>query len=769
MQTIIVDMTPGFRMPTIYYSQGDVGTQFAIDLRSRFGDSFPTGTTVTIQATKPSGFGFSVSADSTTGGLCVFTTTAEMTDEFGRFPAELKVTKTGLTLFSANFYMDGEINTHPDGTIDGQQETVIPELAQLVERVEDAASSVLDMTVVANTLPAGSDATYSYDEETNTATFGIPKGADGSLASGVLAPTYSSSSTYAVGDYVYYSGILYRCTTAITTAEAWTSGHWTQVALAPEVSDLKSEVGQIDKGIKVYTDGWTDANYYNGQGQLITANTYWRTDFIPVADFEKVNINKNGLGVYCAYFDSSKVFQAMSGATYNTGDSYTLATSYPYVVIEIAKSTGNFNDIDIVGYINKAINNDVVRSEISYNNLLIDTTLENKLTAIHGKNLYNPDTFNQLEGFYFAYNNGIRTANSGFMAVVIPVTAGDVLSFNKGNIHVCAVSKVPDLSYFADHSGKLDGYISGFADVQPKQNYTVPNGCVCLVVSNPKTDKLSIQVEVGSASTSFEAYYSKLKATDIIGINADFIVGQGLLYETITDAINDASDGDTIYVTPGTYTEAIDARGKNIKIKGFSRDSCILTYPASDYLEPPLEMAKGVVEDMTIIATGSTLAPGATFLAYCVHIDFGEERNNSLQFKNCRFVNEARQCVGIGMRGNYRLSFINCEFECNTDGCVYLHEEQASNVSGQYVEFIDCSMKRNSIGDVIRMQESPGYTDNVAIVRFQRNILVNLGGTAIVMQQYGSQPGLTGDGYLGSTNWILDTASALNNNSLLDA
>lgn len=254
MQTIIVDMTPGFRMPTIYYSQGDVGTQFAIDLRSRFGDSFPAGTTVTIQATKPSGFGFSVAATSVTNGVATFTTTAEMTDEFGRFPAELKVTKTGLTLFSANFYMDGEENTHPDGTIDGQQETVIPELAQLVERVEDAASSVLDMTVEAETLAAGSDATYSYDEETNTATFGIPKGADGSLASGVLAPTYSSSSTYAVGDYVYYSGSLYRCTTAITTAEAWTSGHWTQVALAPEVSDLKSDFDSFHDKVFVETD-----------------------------------------------------------------------------------------------------------------------------------------------------------------------------------------------------------------------------------------------------------------------------------------------------------------------------------------------------------------------------------------------------------------------------------------------------------------------------------------------------------------------------------
>lgn len=264
MQTIIVDMTPGFRMPTIYYSQGDVGTQFAIDLRSRFGDSFPTGTTVTIQATKPSGFGFSVAATSVTNGVATFTTTAEMTDEFGRFPAELKVTKTGLTLFSANFYMDGERNTHPEGTTDGSQETVIPELAQLVERVEDAASSVLDMTVNATTLAAGSQATYSYDEETNTATFGIPQGEAGAGAAGVVASAYSASSTYAVGDYVIHNSNLYRCTTAITTAEAFTAAHWTQVVLADDVSDLKSALNAT--GIQEHMD----ANHINLVADIAT-------------------------------------------------------------------------------------------------------------------------------------------------------------------------------------------------------------------------------------------------------------------------------------------------------------------------------------------------------------------------------------------------------------------------------------------------------------------------------------------------------------------
>lgn len=194
MQTIIVDMTPGYRMPTIYYSQGDIGTQFAIDLRSRFGDSFPASPTVTIQATKPSGFGFSVSADSTTGGLCVFTTTAAMSDEFGRFPAELKVEKSGVTFFTANFYMEGERNPHPDGTIDGQSESVIPELTQLVERIEDAADSIHDLSVEAETLAPNTPASATYDETENKITFGIPRGAQLNATddgNGVITLTFS--------------------------------------------------------------------------------------------------------------------------------------------------------------------------------------------------------------------------------------------------------------------------------------------------------------------------------------------------------------------------------------------------------------------------------------------------------------------------------------------------------------------------------------------------------------------------------------------------
>ena len=57
-----------------------------------------------------------------------------------------------------------------------------------------------------------------------------------------LAPAYSTSGTYAVGDYVTYNGGLYRCTTAIATAEIWTSGHWTAAKVGPDLATLRSKI-----------------------------------------------------------------------------------------------------------------------------------------------------------------------------------------------------------------------------------------------------------------------------------------------------------------------------------------------------------------------------------------------------------------------------------------------------------------------------------------------------------------------------------------------
>ena len=46
---------------------------------------------------------------------------------------------------------------------------------------------------------------------------------------GIVASTFSTSSTYAVGDYVLCNHALYRCKTAISSAGAWDSSKWDAV------------------------------------------------------------------------------------------------------------------------------------------------------------------------------------------------------------------------------------------------------------------------------------------------------------------------------------------------------------------------------------------------------------------------------------------------------------------------------------------------------------------------------------------------------------
>ena len=58
---------------------------------------------------------------------------------------------------------------------------------------------------------------------------------EGKASSASIAPAFSTSSTYAVGDYVTREGLLYKCTTAVSTAGAWNAANWTAVAVTDEM------------------------------------------------------------------------------------------------------------------------------------------------------------------------------------------------------------------------------------------------------------------------------------------------------------------------------------------------------------------------------------------------------------------------------------------------------------------------------------------------------------------------------------------------------
>ena len=65
-----------------------------------------------------------------------------------------------------------------------------------------------------------------------------------------IAPAYDASSTYAVGEYVMYNNALYRCTTAITTAEAWTAAHWTAAKIGEDLTDCSRQLSDLETRLK---------------------------------------------------------------------------------------------------------------------------------------------------------------------------------------------------------------------------------------------------------------------------------------------------------------------------------------------------------------------------------------------------------------------------------------------------------------------------------------------------------------------------------------
>lgn len=174
MQSFNLNLVPGDFKQIFNASQGDIGREASVTVFN--GSSpyvIPTGATVKLEATKPSGLGFSVSC-TYSGNAVTIVTTETMTNEAGRFPAELVISKSGVVLGTANFLFDIERSPHPEGTTDGDAATLKPYLTQLVETIEESNAKVESMTASATRIPAGSTPTASYDAESNELEFGIP-------------------------------------------------------------------------------------------------------------------------------------------------------------------------------------------------------------------------------------------------------------------------------------------------------------------------------------------------------------------------------------------------------------------------------------------------------------------------------------------------------------------------------------------------------------------------------------------------------------------
>ena len=146
-QRLNLNINPGQAPQTFHLTQGDIGRTLVAELADGSGVyTIPSGATVTIEGTKPSGLGFKVTGTVSAGAggvSCIvsFTSTAEMTDEIARIPAKIKIRNANtLVIGTATVYLDIDRDPHPDDTTDGRVPDVINAITALVERVEAAVA-----------------------------------------------------------------------------------------------------------------------------------------------------------------------------------------------------------------------------------------------------------------------------------------------------------------------------------------------------------------------------------------------------------------------------------------------------------------------------------------------------------------------------------------------------------------------------------------------------------------------------------------------------
>lgn len=166
--------------------------------------------------------------------------------------------------------------------------------------------------------------------------------ADAKKTGDMIASVYNSTATYSVGDYVNYNGTIYRCTTAITTAEAWTTGHWTEVKVADEVTDLKSAFEHLQINGNEITTTWSQGYINSNNGEIGSDNTICYSALITSNGFEYTLSVASGYRLKIAEYQSNGTTFVGIVVPSKAGSATFIIESGHKFRIQILKADGTF-------------------------------------------------------------------------------------------------------------------------------------------------------------------------------------------------------------------------------------------------------------------------------------------------------------------------------------------------------------------------------------------------------------------------------------------
>lgn len=189
----------------------------------------------------------------------------------------------------------------------------------------------VDLFATNNPVDPGSRITLDVGDLVNridAATADIPASDMASLMAGI-APTFSATTAYPAGAYVYYNGTLYRFT-ATHAAGSWTGTDATAVALGNDVADLKSALTQDHIINYVDFSGSTADHFISDNGTYTEAQNYSVSQPFHVLKGQKVFFTARGYSNWISMISkhSNSVYTPLVISTGST------VTTYSYTATE---------------------------------------------------------------------------------------------------------------------------------------------------------------------------------------------------------------------------------------------------------------------------------------------------------------------------------------------------------------------------------------------------------------------------------------------------
>ena len=277
-----IDLTPNASYTeTVSVSQDDVGREIVIDLY-KDGTSYTpaSGTVITMQGTKPSGLGYTITGTAS-GSSVTFLTTAAMTQEFGRFPSELVLTNGTTVIGTANFALYVERNPHPAETIDGTHETMQNLTVRMDELEDDMDALETSVTSKADASAVGALADLTTTAKTSVVAAVNEVDAEATeLRSDVdmtmYKKTFESATLYP--GYIGTDGLYIAST-------VWRSVDFLYIPSETDVVTIKSTLYQAG-GVAFYDETHTCLSYVNGNnatnyGYTASSSAVERTFDVP--------------------------------------------------------------------------------------------------------------------------------------------------------------------------------------------------------------------------------------------------------------------------------------------------------------------------------------------------------------------------------------------------------------------------------------------------------------------------------------------------------